>query len=287
MNGLHTEYSNLTPYHIQWLDGCGKLWKSGAPFSEGPPHLQFVQFGFEDEEWKFMIGHPGTHCPTGDAFCQGIAEILGIEYVPEGNDQNDHTESHVKPAKGMAIEVSRLSDEDRGYIVGVRNKICDWHMWKYCSFKDGRIILGDELYRGLTITESPTEFLEYVGKQTGKEYESMNSHQAVTSGTNDQNDHTESHIKASQPYNTPNIVISTQSYPHKTYRILDSLDGIPLDTRFKLSEWIPPFGVDVNFVHNDDFDRGHVHCIAKEGIIVKWRSLDCVFEADGHWMRIV
>ena len=74
---------------------------------------------------------------------------------------------------------------------------------------------------------------------------------------------------------------------YKTYRVLDSLDGVPLDKRIPLSEWIPPIGVDVNFIHNGDFDRGQIQCIDKHGIIVKWRGLACVFESDGHWMRIV
>lgn len=77
------------------------------------------------------------------------------------------------------------------------------------------------------------------------------------------------------------------THPHRTYRVLDSLDGIPLDKRIALSEWIPPIGVDVNFIHNGDFDRGQIQCIDKHGIIVKWRGLACVFESDGHWMRIV
>lgn len=26
MNSIYTEYTNLTPDHIQWLDGCGAGW---------------------------------------------------------------------------------------------------------------------------------------------------------------------------------------------------------------------------------------------------------------------
>jgi hypothetical protein len=79
----------------------------------------------------------------------------------------------------------------------------------------------------------------------------------------------------------------TTTYKHTTYKVLDSLDDVPLDTRISMSEWLPPFGAEVTFIHNGDFDRGHLHCIAKEGIIIKWKTLDCIFKLDGHWMRIV
>jgi hypothetical protein len=79
-------------------------------------------------------------------------------------------------------------------------------------------------------------------------------------------------------------------YPHKVYRVLDSLDGIPLDTRIPLSEWIPPQDKDVLIIIKDHYFVGTISGIRSSGM-----SYNNKFEGgsyaglglDGHWMRIV
>lgn len=74
-------------------------------------------------------------------------------------------------------------------------------------------------------------------------------------------------------------------YPHKTYRILDSLDGIPLDTRIPLSEWIPPFGEEVLWIFKDSRFFSGLDRVGSQGITVS--AMDIRLPLSGHWMRIV
>jgi len=76
---------------------------------------------------------------------------------------------------------------------------------------------------------------------------------------------------------------------YKTYRILDSLDGIPLDKRIPLSEWIPPFGEEVLILSKFLKAVGHVKAITNGNRITFWMNhkADMNLDLDGHWMRIV
>jgi hypothetical protein len=125
---------------------------------------------------------------------------------------------------------------------------------------------------GFTITESPTEFLEYVGKQTGKEWEAE----------------PDNILSKKEIERIIEGIGLEPTYPHKTYRILDSLDGIPLDTRIPLSEWIPPFLQRVLFIKNDEFKAVYVCDISKDGLNVFDGVSNLILsDLDGHWMRIV
>ena len=81
--------------------------------------------------------------------------------------------------------------------------------------------------------------------------------------------------------------VETKTYPHKTYRILDSLDGIPLDTRMPLNEWIPPCKFEVLFISKDRRLLGEFVRIDFEGVIVRDKPGFHFTITDGHWMRIV
>jgi hypothetical protein len=77
-------------------------------------------------------------------------------------------------------------------------------------------------------------------------------------------------------------------YPHKTYRVLDSLDGIPLDTRIPLSEWIPPMDSEVAVISNKRM-IGIVKGIKNNCVLIyaQGSRYDEMISLDGHWMRIV
>ena len=74
---------------------------------------------------------------------------------------------------------------------------------------------------------------------------------------------------------------------HKTYRILDSLDGIPLDTRIPLSEWIPPFLVNVILIYDNKWSEGFFSGVEGDGLLFQLSDKGCKYILDGHWMRIV
>ena len=79
-------------------------------------------------------------------------------------------------------------------------------------------------------------------------------------------------------------------HPHKTYRILDSLDGIPFDTRIPLSEWIPPTSVLLVFIEKDNWFRASLESISRtHARIIEEGDRDeyLVRLLDGYWMRIV
>ena len=81
------------------------------------------------------------------------------------------------------------------------------------------------------------------------------------------------------------------THPHRAYRVLSSLDGIPFDTRIPLSEWIPPIGERVCFIYDGGlFYAAEVNAIVGQGLMLTLDNgvhrSDAV-NTDGHWMRIV
>ena len=79
------------------------------------------------------------------------------------------------------------------------------------------------------------------------------------------------------------------NYPHRLYRVLDSLGGIPFDKRIPLSEWIPPMGERVCFIWGELFYAGFVLQIDQRGLFVQQdkEGYSKSVNLDGHWMRIV
>lgn len=77
-------------------------------------------------------------------------------------------------------------------------------------------------------------------------------------------------------------------HPHKTYRVLDSLDGIPLDTRIPLSEWIPPMESEVAVISNKRM-IGVVKAIKNNCVLLyaQGTRYEEMVSLDGHWMRIL
>ncbi|ATN95016.1 hypothetical protein [Leptospira phage LE4] len=298
---IYTERENILPHHAEWLDGCGAVWwinRVRFSLRHDISEVSFIAFCVSDNTFLTSYDESYTHIPTGTEFCERVAEILGLPKptfevdISKKETTTDHIPDigeKVEPIKGMAIEVSRLSEEDKKTIEQFSGDSDIWSekQWTYILYDTEGFNLckiNAECLEGLDITESPTEFLEYVAQQTGKEYKPMNNHQAVTSGTND------------EVNNTPRIggvvnerfldMFDSPTYPHKTYRILDSLDGIPFDKRIPLSEWIPPFGVEVLWINEKLGHRffSELDKITPYGIIV---SPGGVRVEDGHWMRIV
>jgi hypothetical protein len=146
---------------------------------------------------------------------------------------------------------------------------------KYLRLKNGKIWASSKERiesLGYTITDSPKVFMKYVAQKTGKEYKAQ-MRWDETSITDD-----DVAILIGEP---------DKLYPHKTYRILDSLDGIPLDTRIPLSEWIPPCKSEVLFISKDRKLLGEFVRIDFEGVIVRDKPGFHFTIPDGHWMRIV
>lgn len=81
----------------------------------------------------------------------------------------------------------------------------------------------------------------------------------------------------------------SKTYPHKSYRILESLDDISLDTRIPLSEWIPPQGENVFVISSDGkFFYGSFSLLTTDSIQFKIADAYHTYSTiDGHWMRIV
>jgi len=179
--------------------------------------------------------------------------------------------------KGMAIEVSRLSEEDRSVLIYWLGNYSDNIISLAEENKNNvnSVGYGDSSFgwstkdwyqnNGITITESPAEFLKYVAQQTGKEYKKEWGQ-------------THGNPRTSQPV--------SESYKFKTYRILDSLDGIPLDKRIPLSEWIPPVGKKVLLITKDWFMDGYFDRVESK-IIFETVKGSKASSLDGHWMRIV
>ena len=198
---IYTEYTNLTPDEIQWLDGCGAKWKSGKTIIQEKPDSECLLFSedLEDNKYFFfncyeMSKRHSTHIPTGSEFCERVAEILGIE----------------KPVFGDKFIKAFEPNEE-------------------------------EINKGIDKAE--------------KEWE----------------------VKEGAP-----------SYPHRLYRVLDSLGVVSFDKRMPLSEWIPPMGAEVIFIVKNEVIPGHVKSIGYNHCIV-WAKTNKeeYVPLDGHWMRIV
>jgi len=194
---IYTEYTNLTPDHVAWLDGCGAVWGMEQKFTEFTPTMECVAFNkfFYQDKKDFYQNNPYTYIPTGSEFCERVAEILGIEKPVFASDLKDKL-------------VKKLEMHDR--------------------------------------MERPLPEVDITKTET-------------------------------------------TTYPHRTYRVLESLEGVPFDKRIPLSEWIPPFGVDLIFISDADWYRGIVHAMDQRFIylLVKGEEKECIVPLDGHWMRIV
>ena len=281
---IYTERENILPHHAEWLDGCGATWLIfNTKFSTGVNARMgniifngMKQNGFShayDPDINYI------HIPTGTEFCECVAEILGLP-KPTFEVDISKTETTTEPIKGMAIEVSRLSGEDKDKLSkwdsvwGLIFPIAEKKNYAVCYWPDkvpGHALIDFYKQEGFTITESPTEFLKYVKQQTGKEYK-----------TKEKNIGDVLNEKFLDLFDSP-------TYPHKIYRILDSLDGIPLDTRIPLSECIPPFGVELVFIDSVNWVKGCLVSIMESyvNILVEGESEPDMMEIDGHWMRIV
>ena len=190
---IYTEYTNLTPDEIQWLDGCGATWKSGEIFSKYK--MRYMQVVFNGRVFHLQsLGSDWQKIPTGSEFCERVAEILGIE----------------KPVFGDKFIKAFEPNEE-------------------------------EINKGIDKAE--------------KEWE----------------------VKEGAP-----------SYPHRLYRVLDSLGVVSFDKRMPLSEWIPPMGAEVIFIVKNEVIPGHVKSIGYNHCIV-WAKTNKeeYVPLDGHWMRIV
>ena len=207
---IYTEYTNLTPDKIQWLDGCGAVWKGAEKekFSEHKVGFKYIIFNgvagkvFSEIFYEYL-GY--THIPTGSEFCERVAEILGIE----------------KPVFGDKFIKAFEPNEE-------------------------------EINKGIDKAEKEWQAKDKVGEDLEK-------------------------------FGIP----IQPTHPHRTYRVLDSLDGIPLDKRIPLSEWIPPPREKVLLITGERYFEAWVQYIDNGGIRIGSEGLDFFTIADGHWMRIL
>lgn len=341
---IYTEYADLTPYHIKWLDGCGATWGDGTLLKDYPPSNTYLFFNglYVDKfsQSARITEHQSdyTHLPTGDAFCQGVAGILGIEYVPEKpftrklinklelHDKMERplpegtiskTET-VTDDKGLAIDVKLLSEKDREWLNINKGQPLPWDKgWGFCTLdRYDLLCLSHKNYLEeykISITTDPTEFIRYVANKTGKEWEPTNDQKewkavekpplGLTPKYVKTEERKQEILEAMNRYNETGKPIPEEwvkeydelsglidegspTYPHKAYRVLDSLDSVPLDKRIPLSEWVPPFGKPILYIEDDTF----LPC-SFEGIsnAVLLQTMNGIKEAnlDGHWMRIV
>jgi len=254
---------------VEWLDGCGAVWwinRSKFSSRKDISPDDCIAFCDGDNTFTTRIDEYFTRIPDPEEFCRQVARILGLEKPVFGSDTNVVT----KDIKGMAIDVNLLGEDEREWLYVIDTGILsDWSKWTYCSYcPQGEVNLCEKSYierLGITITESPAEFLKYVAQQTGKEYKKEWGQ-------------THGNPRTSQPV--------SESYKFKTYRILDSLDGIPLDKRIPLSEWIPPFGKKVLLITKDWFMDGYFDRVESK-IIFETVKGSKASSLDGHWMRIV
>lgn len=318
MNSIYIESEKIQARKdiVEWLDGCGATWALGERFSEiGRSILEelakpdkFVWFNHPIHKSKFSFGraeNKHTHCQTPEQFCELIAESLGIDkpVFGEVNDQNDHTESHLKPIKGIAIEVSRLSEDDKKWLKNIYPTWNEYYKFCVCSKLEGEKfnyidMCGPLLVknRGYTITDSPKVFMEYVAQQAGKEYMSEPVAELRASMIHDSLDDGPSFgdIAKALGVDDDSWKLRHPSYPHKTYRILDSLDGIPLDKRFKLSEWIPPMEKELIFIDSKNWAKGKLDSLMIDTVRGSYARVKeegqpnlQKISLDGEWMRIV
>lgn len=281
MNSIYIESEKIKSRKdiVEWLDKCGATIKHLKNIVENTYIIFGVSKANGIKYWKYNTflseaqKEDSTHCQTPEQFCELIAECLGID-KPVFEVDISKTETTTKPIKGMAIEVSRLSEGDREWLDSHWVRMSKWGDFKFLQWYEGEESLFCDKVEYTTITDSPTEFLRYVAQQTGKEYKP---------GIASEKEIAEMLEKMSEDCFTP------PSYPHKTYRILDSLDGIPLDTRIPLSEWIPPFGKEVLWIFGDEYVKGVWHNHNANGLIIRIgeSKFQTIKDLDGHWMRIV
>jgi len=273
---IYIERENIQPHHAEWLDGCGAVWwinRVRFSLRHDISEVSFIAFCVSDNTFLTSYDESYTHIPTGTEFCECVAEILGLP-KPTFEVDISKKETTTEPIKGMAIEASRLSESDKKSLSmpqysfqtsikqAIKNNLCVG-FWSFGSsgFSDKNFYKS----AGFTITESPAEFLKYVAQQTGKEYKKEWGQ-------------THGNPRTSQPV--------SESYKFKTYRILDSLDNVPLDKRIPLSEWIPPVGKKVLLITKDWFMDGYFDRVESK-IIFETVEGSKAFSLDGHWMRIV
>lgn len=111
---IYTEYSNLTPDEIQWLDGCGETSPLGRKASEITPtsnHGAFILVSAFDPhganqyfacgEMEHCKSKNYTHILTGSQFCERVAEtklaeledlFYFQEIIDKGNHDSDNLE---------------------------------------------------------------------------------------------------------------------------------------------------------------------------------------------------
>ena len=209
------------------------------------------------------------HILTGSEFCERVAEILGIEKPVFASDLKDKLvkklELHDRMErplpegedKELAIEVSQLREEDIEALV----EMCG-EAWaevpkqalknkneRYLFYREGGLDCHHKMglkNLGVTITESVPEFMRYVAKKTGKKWEDKLFNDAFF------NNDSSNIMSPDEVDAIIQSIASPPTYPHRLYRVLDSLDGIPFDTRIPLSEWVPPFLKIVLLITEDD-----------------------------------
>jgi hypothetical protein len=243
--------------------------------------------------------HPDDH----DKLFPGRNNTMGEGSLTQEDIEILLGDSIVKPIKGMAIEFDRLSEEEKEWLLLNHNQAMSalgnsTEQFNYigayddgglgCCFKD------HYLTQDFTITESPTEFMQYVAQQTGKEYKKTAAYDVQKFVANREG---MAERLAKAPFTNEELMdlpdeeigklnFGKPTYPHKTYRILDSLDGIPLDKRIPLSEWIPPVGKKVLVITENWFMDGFFERIESK-IIFETAQGSKALTLDGHWMRIV
>lgn len=288
---IYTEYANLTPYQIKWLDECGATFEDGFLVGGWEPKLlkNLLFRKGADGHYYLYLTNTVIESLTGDAFCQGVAEILGIEYVPEGTKSETVTED-----KGLAIDVKLLSEKDIEALL----EMCG-EAWaevpkqalknkneRYLYYRDGGLDCHHKMALkniGLTITTDPTEFMRYVATKTGKEWKPKEFLKNFEPNDEEINKGIENAIKQSDKDDW-----KIWTYPHKTYRVLDSLAGVPLEKRIPLSEWIPPIEERVCFIWDKLFCVGCFVEINSEGFWIQQdNGKGMNANLDGHWMRIL
>lgn len=312
---IYTEYANLTPENIQWLDGCGATW-SGTDklkFSEFKclPIWQVMLTDYASTkdgyvfQWRYKDQITNQiHILTGSEFCERVAEILGIEKPVFASDLKDKLvkklELHDRMErplpegedKELAIEVSQLREEDIEALV----EMCG-EAWaevpkqalknkneRYLFYREGGLDCHHKMglkNLGVTITESVPEFMRYVAKKTGKKWEDKLFNDAFF------NNDSSNIMSPDEVDAIIQSIASPPTYPHRLYRVLDSLDGIPFDTRIPLSEWVPPFLKIVLLITEDDQVIGQLTKIIENEIWFNCNFKNKIVPLDGHWMRIV
>lgn len=241
---IYTEYANLSPDHIEWLDGCGATWESGEIFSKYK--MRYMQVVFNGRVFhRQSLGSDWQKIPTGSEFCERVAEILGIEKPVFGD-------KFIKAFEPNEEEINKGIDKaEKEWEVKEKPPLGLTPKYIHDRMREQEIQEAIDRYK-LANKEVPEEWLREHFDLISKE--------------------------------------GALAHPHRTYRVLDSLDGVPFDKRIPLSEWIPPFEVEVLFIIGKNFFKGNLNQITKDEITLRelgegeW---EIVKTLDGHWMRIV